>query len=348
MSSTRSIHLAQGIERDGAQNEGTIVADIPGLRMRSGETGRFFLADVPESSFEELYRTHFEALAAAHVRHANEPGVLVAAVVPGFGLRGHVWLAAGPTLRAAIVGRHERVDLFLPEDPSFSLRHLAVLVRRDGPAGVRVRVLDLRTGVGFRDEADRDLAAVSANGPLFLRASAHRFFLLPTGHAPLPPWEGLPPRLFQPSQAKDLPHAVSRAPFAAPFSRDEPTIVTAGVPLAPPEFRELLAPGESPLGHLHVRNLGRTTVLSLGETRASRGLLLGRYGRCDGLPQGWLPSDVSRVHAFLLCEGGVLHIVDAGSTNGTSLRGRVIRCEPMPAGERVSFGSASLQWAPAN
>jgi len=354
---TRSVHLGEGVLREHAENEGTVVVDLAGLRMRSRETGQFFVADVPEMSFEALFESHVRELAAAHAPHAKEPGVLVAAVVPGFGLRGHLWLSAGATLRAAIVGRHEHAELHLPDDAALSLRHLAVLVRAGaGGAGVRVRVLDLRTGAGFVDEAGRRLAAVAANGPLFLRASAHRFFLLPTGPGhqlssdPGVAWSALAPRVFE----DDRPGAPVPARAAAAAPRPladfrEVTVVTASAPLAPPEFLELLEPGESPLGHLRVQSRERTTIVSLGASRAARGVLIGRYDRCDGVvPAAWFENEVSRVHAFLLLEGGVLHVIDAGSTNGTSLRGRSIRCEPMPAGERVDLATASLVWDPAN
>jgi pSer/pThr/pTyr-binding forkhead associated (FHA) protein len=57
---------------------------------------------------------------------------------------------------------------------------------------------------------------------------------------------------------------------------------------------------------------------------------------------------VSRVHAMLLYEGGLLHVIDAGSTNGTLVRGRNIHCEPMPPGERVELAQAHVIWDPAN
>lgn len=359
MATTRSIHLGEGVLRSEAANEGTRIVDLGALRVRSGQTaGQFFVADVPEMSFEALFRSHIPELAAAHAKHANEPGVLVAAVVPGYGMRAHLWLAADARLRSAIVGRHERADLFLPDDPALSLRHLAVLVRAGEGGRVRVRVLDLRTGAGFLDEAGRRLGAVAADGPLFVRASAHRFFLLPTGPGcELPEdadaaWRSLPPRRFEDDRPGAAP--IPREPVPAPAPRlladlREPTVVTASASLAPPEFLELVEPGEPTLGHLRVESRGRTSVVSLGEARAARGVLVGRYDRCDGVcPAAWLPDCVSRVHAFLLLEGGVLHVIDAGSTNGTLHRGRAVRCEPMPAGERVAFASASLVWDPAN
>jgi hypothetical protein len=126
-----------------------------------------------------------------------------------------LWLAADGALRAGIAGRHERADLHLPDDPALSLRHLAILARADA-GGVRVRVFDLRTGTLFRDEADRALASVIANGPLFLRASLHRFFLIPTGaFASLPEWDALPPRGFADAR-EDAPLPAERPmPVAA-------------------------------------------------------------------------------------------------------------------------------------
>src|SRR5262245_26535315 len=75
-------------------------------------------------------------------------------------------IAAKPgSVNAGIVGRHGQCDLFLEGDPSLSLRHLVVVVEplRDwgDAAGIdlRYRLVDLRTGTAFRDEAGRRLEA---------------------------------------------------------------------------------------------------------------------------------------------------------------------------------------------
>jgi hypothetical protein len=74
------------------------------------------------------------------------------------------------------------------------------------------------------------------------------------------------------------------------------------------------------------------TSLPLGATAARRGVLLGRYERCDaaGLP---VLSDaaLSRVHLLLLELEGALYALDTASTNGSwagAQRMRSARVEP--------------------
>ena len=354
--SDRSVHLAPGVERGGWDNERTVCVSLPGLRVKSGRTGELFLADTPDMPFEELFVNHYDDLRTAFARHAHEPGVFIAAIVPGFGLRGHLWLAAGEETRSAILGRHEHADLFLPDDPSLALRHLAVLVRRE-ETELRVRVLDLRTGSGFFDEAGRQLQAVSADGPLLLRASAHRFFLLPTGPGrelaadAREAWRALPQRRFEDGRVGDAARAPDVPGERPPRWRvaDEVTVVTAEPSLfEPPAFLELTEPGEEALGHLVVHVGGRQARVALGAAKARRGVIVGRYSRCDGVcPGSWLPESVSRVHAIVLLERDRLYIVDAGSTNGTTLRGARIDCAAIPARETVRLADAELVWEPA-
>lgn len=365
MSSTRSIHLAAGVFPEQARNEGTVVGvRLSDLRLLDAEAKAFDVEPEAPAGFEELFRANVDAIATAHARHVATPGVLVAAVVPGAGVRGTCWLEAGKTMRSAIIGRHEHADLHLTGDPSLSLRHLAVLVRRDeeSASGVRVRAIDLRSGLRFRDEAGRALSSVSANGPLFLRASAFRLFLLPTGNGHVIPsdpdqaWELLAPRVFADARADEAEPTDAARPDrregGAGLRREVPevTVVTAE-PAPVAEFVSLLGDGEAPIGHLHVRTAGawgRDAVVSLGAGAARRGVLLGRYDRCDGVfPAGALSDAVSRVHALFLLEAGRLHVVDAGSTNGTEHRGKRVRCHPLAPGDRIDLPAAALWWHPA-
>jgi hypothetical protein len=86
-----------------------------------------------------------------------------------------------------LVGRHGQCDLFLDGDAALSLRHLVVIVEPatdwGGPGGadVRYRLVDLRTGTGFIDEAGRMLEAATALGPAFVMVGRYLLLCFPTG-----------------------------------------------------------------------------------------------------------------------------------------------------------------------
>src|SRR5262249_59328862 len=94
-------------------------------------------------------------------------------------------------LNPVIVGRHTSAEVFLPRDPSLSLRHLAVLLSADGQGSVRFRVLDLRTATAFEDEHDQRLQALESAGPALVRCASYAILLLPTA-ATDQPWPHAP------------------------------------------------------------------------------------------------------------------------------------------------------------
>ena len=345
---TRFLWCRQQFERDGASNHGTIVLTAP-LGLRAGPP--------PDGTFEELFRAHYPALRGL-LDGRREPGLAVL-VASTEGVEASGWFAAKDTVvNTLIVGRHSSADLFLPSDPRLSLRHLALLLHRCGDGGgAGFRVLSLRTPVPTVDEEGTPLEALEARGPVLLRCASLALLLFPTGGAgpewpehPDAAWSRIPPRVYlerTPAGSRPGP-APGFVEWASPAGMDLGAITLATTfpgPVFPPlSFgRPEPAQGEllvsSPCGRVAVR---------LGAVAARRGVLLGRYDRCDttGLPVLSDPA-LSRVHLLVLELDGALHAFDTSSLNGTWCgpeRVRAIRIQP---GVRLSLaGKAAVEWRP--
>lgn len=348
MSDTRSIWLSATANRDSASNERTQIVSLRDLEARGRGDGEERTGSValPDASFEEAFVRNYARIRGAVARR-DQPGVAIVAA-SGNEVHGEMWLSAAEGLRSAILGRHGQADLFLPRDPGLSLRHAAVLVDRV-EGRTRIRVIDLRSDGGLRDENDRGVGAVEADGALLLTASRLRFFLLPTpAPAPWPDdpvagWESLPPRQFLDARPVE-PRAVERpAPLRlAPCGR-EVTIISSLGPIGA-QFRSLVEPGEQPLGKLTLRAFAEAE-LTVGPAAVARGILLGRYDRCDAAGISVLRDDsLSRVHALIVEVGGELRLIDTASTNGSFHGSERIRCEPLVAGDSYRLAQLQLRW----
>jgi hypothetical protein len=289
--------------------------------------------------------THHQARLHQICREYPKPGVVVFGVHPRSGLAGHLWLEASDKLRAGTIGRHCEVDLFLDDDEQLSLRHLLLLVKRSD-TGLTLRVVDLATPSGFQAEEGGTLRAVEANGTLILRAAGYWLFIFPTGTAPpwdpraTDPWETLPPRVRVADERPEHEcYSVSEP------NRDDATRVRFREAPSQVGFNPLLGRGELSEGQLILSANGVDERLAIGPRALSRGVILGRYARCSG--ELGMGSDlVSRVHAIVLRCDGVLHIIDAGSTNGIVRGDEDVRCEPVRAGAKYVLGKMRVRWLP--
>jgi hypothetical protein len=217
---------------------------------------------------------------------------------------------------------------------------------------VRFRVLDLRARSPFVDERGNRVAALEADGPVFLRAGAYSIFVFPRGPDSAP-WSGSPERVWD-----DFPERVH---LEEHFERADERFrgrtagrggsgETLAVSLPGPslEHEMLLEEGESARGRLVVRSAEGEMTLELGRTAARRGVLLGRYGRCDGSRFGVLSGPaISRVHALVIEIAGNLYAVDAGSKNGLWLRGTRVPVAGLRPGVPVALArtAATLEWS---
>ena len=345
---TRILWSRQQLERDGASNHGTVVLPAP-LSLHSGPP--------PAGTFEDLFRAHYPVLRGL-LDGRHEPG-LALAVASAEGIEASGWFAAKQTVvNTLIVGRHSSADVFLPSDPRLSLRHLALVLHRSEDGGCAgFRVLSLRTPVPMLDEEGAPLEALEARGPLLLRCASLALLLFPTGDAaqewpedPQAAWSRIPPRVY----VERMPAGSGPDPapcivrWVAPGGADSGAI-TLATTLPGPVFPSLSFEEQEPArGELLVSSpFGRVGV-RLGASAARRGVLLGRYDRCDtaGLP---VLSDLalSRVHLLVLELDGALYGIDTASRNGVWCGPERVRAVRIQPGLRLSLaGKAEVEWRP--
>lgn len=262
------------------------------------------------------------------------------------GIVGHSWSATTDEFRTVCVGRHTECSFSLQDSSFVSLRHLLLVVgRAEDPW--RARVVDLSTQWGFADEEGHTHRSVAFDRVAVLGVPGHWLFCFETG-GPLPwsaksfmPFDTLVPRAYQSASGAERPRV--RRPRA-----DEVSRVTSFA--GPVSFfsRELVAPGESPLGALVVRGPDGVMRLPMGPRALERGVLVGRDPRCASL--GFhLPMDVSRVHALVLALDGDVYLADTGSSNGVWSGGREVRIAKMDSSGVFQLGQdVAVQWAPAH
>ncbi len=265
-------------------------------------------------SVEELFRDKQRMMASA-VLEEPRSGLFVFAAHLRFGHVARLWLEAGATPRAGLIGRHDSVDLALPLDDALSLRHLMFVVRKESD-GVRFAALDLETVNGVQLESGQQARLVEAVGPLIVAASDFVFFCVPTGQ----------PLAWNPDAANPwatlLPRAVSR--------------------LEPLEA----ATGEALVGRVELRSpQGRGNRL-VDAASLRRGVLVGRAERCDVVTT---TTTVSRVHAVLLHLDDEVFLFDAGSSNGTWRGDDEVKVAALRDEEPFMLGSeVSLRWHAAH
>jgi hypothetical protein len=311
----------------------------------------------PDGTFEDLFLAHYSSL-RVHLEGRREPG-LALLVASRRRVEASGWFAAKEdVVDTLIVGRHACADVFLPSDPRFSLRHLALVLHRTGDAGgAAFRALSLRTPVPMSDEGGVPLEALEARGPVLFRCASFAFLLFPTGgatpHWPEDPeaaWSRVPPRVYvERVLARSRPDP---APFivrgVAPGGADSGAI-TLATTLPGPVFPSLSFEGPGPArGELRVSSAAGRVAVRLGASAASRGVLLGRYDRCDtaGLPILSDPA-LSRVHLLVLELGGALYGIDTSSLNGVWCGPERVRAVRIQPGLRLSLaGRAEVEWRP--
>jgi hypothetical protein len=290
----------------------------------------------------DLFRARFQDIRSAY-RGTSETGCLVLAVDPARGITAATRVEApgdgSPTW--VTLGRHDRCHLCLT-DPAVSLRH-ALLVLRLLPTGdLRVRLLDLRSGLGIRGEDGRVMEAVSVEGHLFLGVGRYVVMVLLGGEdLDLSPdagavFDALPPRVFCDERARLLSPALPDPPVSH-LQEGTGLRFATGTGLRArnrgiTDFHSRVAImrppgvlGRSPVvggdrrGTLRLSCEAGTAAVPVYEPQARDGLLLGRYDRCETADIPFeLPATVSRVHALVLAEGNHLHAMDTGSMCGLS------------------------------
>lgn len=292
---------------------------------------------IPRLGLRELFERAYSVF-AERCRAIDQPGLAIVAIDE---LSGEA--AAMACLRAqvdrhvsAIIGRHDRCDVFLPRNERLALRQLAVVLGpvtdwRAGASTVSFRVLDLRTQDGMVDEEGRPLRGLRSEGPAIVRCGGYAIFALPLGDPTDWPmsaadaWDQLPQRVYHDELVR-VPDASVVKP--RPADRRHTTVVTRIT--GPRELGAQLASGGEVAGRLWLKGPFGACTLELGPQALRDGVLLGRYDRCDGRGLA-LDNAVSRVHALLLLIDERLVAIDIASTNGTRLAGapdaRIVQVE---------------------
>jgi hypothetical protein len=345
---TRVIELADGQDRAGAGNLRTMAMVAPRPREQ--------LRMMP------FVVTRWRDVHTALVAAAAEPGAAVVAIDTARDrFAGSMWIASKPgAINAGVIGRHGQCDLFLDGDAALSLRHLVLIVEPatdwGGPGGadVRYRLIDLRTGTGFVDEAGRMLEAATALGPAFVTIGRYLLLCFPTGGDPWPAelelaMAMLPERVYVDERDAEPDRWRRRRTFAEGTNVDDssPRPVGASVITAvrgPARARiAAVDTGEATVGQLQLTSRLGHDVIDVGADALSRGLLLGRYSRCDTAgAQSLALERISRVHVLVIEIAGRLWMIDAASTNGIAVGGKGVRVHAVNDGDRVDLGGVGV------
>ena len=247
----------------------------------------------------------------------------------------------------AILGRHDCVDLRVPEHHTgFSLRQALLRARRvDGR--LVLNLMDLESPQGIRLGGVHTVRALEAVGPFTASMGGLTMLFVPEdpkedlpGARPVPEIRCMqsrsqapPPRrwdlpLPNPPEAEvALSHARSRVNELVGLQRVDAGSIIPALPYAQSyvgvDLDAARAQGACAF-HLtcHDRVLG-TLVLTREQLEA--GVLLGRYDRCFDLGSQRLDTQVSRVHALFILERGALRVFDLGSTNGVVVDDQAVR-----------------------
>jgi hypothetical protein len=314
---TIGVSLWDGQERGGG-NHRTVMR--PAVRPRAG--------------LRELFLEAYPRFAPS-CRAVEEPGVAILAVDESTGrAAGLVKLLARvqrPT--AAIVGRHDHCDLFLAGSDRLALRQLAIVLAPveswERGAGVRYRVLDLKTQDGMIDEEGRVLRGLRAEGPAILRCGGYAIYILTLGDPTDWPadardaWQMVPERVYfdelERSPDGSMPRIRPRPQHGLSMRGFETHHSVVMRTVGPRDTSSRLVESGDAAGTLEIAGPHRHTTLSVGHDALRDGLLLGRYHRCDATD----PDDesLSRVHALLLHDHDRLLMIDTASVNGTRVSG---------------------------
>ena len=280
----------------------------------------------------------FEAL-QPYLR-AGDAEVAVVSVDPA-GLVHLVTLQDGESLT---VGRHTACSLQLKAE-SAPLRHLVALATRDPANGqATVRLWDLNTQQPFLLEDGRVASAVVAHGLLYASVGDMVLLFVPLqrpGGQPWPrtaeeAWLAMPKREIVDVQAVE-PERPAR--LVEDDGRSWHSQVRMVRPLLLLEDQER---PEEAWGELRLRTKSASTPCLLSASRLSRGVLLGRYKRCQFALDD---ENISRVHLLLVRIGGEVWALDTASTNGLTLDGEEVHAVRLRDGDVLTLTSGvELQW----
>lgn len=290
---------------------------------------------------------------APQCRAFEEPGLAVVAVDEATGQPAGIVKLCARVQRpvSAIIGRHDRCDLYLHTRDELSLRQLAVIVDpvkswERGATSIKYRVLDLRTSEPMVDEEGRPLRGIVAEGPAILRTAGFVLFMLVLGDPSDWPadaadaWAMLPERVYLDELANCAAGSFPKLRRPRVDARQTYITRTAG----PRDTGMRLSTGDG-VGTLEIYTPTRQLSILVGAQALRDGVLLGRYGRCDLTEAAGDDNSISRVHALLIQFEERLLLVDTASSNGTFEVGERVRVVELAANTELRLGKKTfLRW----
>jgi FHA domain len=304
--------------------------------------------------FAEVFVRTFPRMAELHSSFTRD-GLLAVAVWNARVVAEYLHIPAGEGPEFAVIGRHDRCDLSLGHDPALSLRHSLLGVRTSG-GEMRVRLLDLQSGSGFFTEEGQRCEALSADGPVFVRTGGYHLFLLPTGGLwPIAwaataedTWKTIPERVYRDCRvpARGAPAPLHRGPGRAGSSSRSVITQMVHPPGMLRSFRPPVGERGPPAAEIELDSLTGHESFAVHEAELERGLLVGRYERCQ---LGSRDDKMSRVHLLIIRDGDEVWAIDTASTNGTTANGQPVRRVKMDGGAALLLAEAiALRWYPAS
>ena len=292
---------------------------------------------------------------APQCRAFDEPGLAVIAIDEATGKPAGILKLCARVQRpvTAIIGRHDKCDLYLQGRESLSLRQLAVIVDpvkswERGASSIKYRVLDLRTSQPMVDEEGRPLRGIAAEGPAILRCAGFVLFMLVLGDPSDWPadaadaWSMLPERIYL--DELDNCAAGSLPKMRRPRFDARETFITRTN--GPRDTAMRLSQGDDEgVGKLEIYTPHRQLSIVVGADALKDGVLLGRYGRCDLTEAAGEDTSLSRVHALLIQFEERLLLVDTASSNGTFEAGERVRLVVLGTDTELRLGKKTfLRW----
>ena len=204
-----------------------------------------------------------------------------------------------------VLGRHSLADVVL-HAPSAALRHVVLWATRcEGKLVLRGHDLIDGTPIGFGPAFD-DESRTEFHGPRSLLAGCEPIIALPDF--------GIP--------RKDEAKHVSMQAIEAMEAR---SLIRVAAPSHAWLTLDLIGPqGE--------RRLERS------QQALTRGMLIGRYPRCEHSSGSVFSDNVSRVHAMIVREGDGVLVLDLRSTNGLEYMGRSVRSVHVTSRALIQLG----------
>jgi hypothetical protein len=289
---------------------------------------------------------------------AQAPGFHAVAVSASWGVQTSYLPLEPSRSHHRIIGRHSDCHLRLVNDPAISLRHLLASAWMDEDGAPTLRLLDLGGEAPLRLEDGSLCTGLQADGSVLAGLRGYcLFFLFDDGqawpHDAEAAWDSLGERVTasRAAQRRDghWDRAV-RSPLRLvsppPSNAEGCTSLTATGTLlvrlgSPAALRDLSPSSEGAIGFLRLPD---DRFVRLTPADLTRGVLVGRYDRCELTHSFSHNKTVSRVHLCLVLDPTGLWAIDVASSNGTWEDSERVEATRLGERARLTLGTANLVW----